>query len=652
MAGGFRTIIPLEAFDGGLNSKYEPNIIADNESQDCANVVFDDLGGVATRQGYTLLNTAAVSTHVCDGLFTAKWNNGNESMVAFFGSDMFVLSGTTFQTVPSAQSVYTGSVHKNMAMYQNVLFIGDGRAPAYKYDEGVFTRHGIETPSLVADGGTRGAGGNLVGDYHYKLAYVNTQVVVGDISTASVTLVATAAGESVLITGIAVPDQSFGVDSKYLYRTIAGSGVSADAYYFIASLAASATTYTDDIASSAQGSAAVTTYGKPPAYEHVIHHQERLFVNDQENPQYLWYSDLAEPYTFQATNFIKVADGDGEKITGLGVQGNSLIVFKEASVWLIYMPDTTPSNWIRIRSDAKYGGASHRSIVSYERQLMYLGQHGFKVSGFYAFQGDTTQPDATALRATAMFGDAKSDRVEPDVFLFQDSYKQNCAAIAFDNKLWFAVTHGSGSTENNRVYHFDFVRRDKDRRVGSWVPFTGIGANQFTVYSSGLYFGTSAADGFVYKLQDGTYSDNGSAIDSYFETKEFDGGTAWRHYDKDFRQANFTVETLGDWDMRISHRIDSRVGSGAGEDINLNAGAANWTETGSETANTLQWTAPGNAIGVFTEQWGAGETRKDVRLDIAGSGKRISFKFSNKNIVNSGFKVVRGNIYYNRRGLR
>lgn len=633
---GFRSLISMEAFDGGLNNKYEPAILEHNEAADCRNVVFDDLGGVKTREGYSLLNTQAVNSNPCDGMFTARWNNGNESMAVFFGTDMFVLSGTTFQTVPSAQGNYTTGTHKNAAMYQNVVFIGDGNTPSYKYDEGVYTRHGIEVPSSVTDGGAPAAGGNLIGEYHYKLAYVNTQVVAGDLSVGSVTFTATAAGESLLLTGIvADPDQSFGVDSKWLYRTLPGSGVSGT-YYFVSTLPLSSTTYVDNIADASLGSAAVTDAGKPPAYKYVIAHQERLFVNDEQNPQYLWYSVLANPFIFEATGFIKIADGDGEKITGLAVQGNSLVVFKEASVWVIYMPDTTPSNWIRIKTDAKYGNASHRSIVSYERQLMYLGQHGFKVSGFYAFVGDTSEPDSTSLTVTQMFGDAKSDRIEPDVFQFQNSYKQNCAAIAFDNKLWFAVTHGAGETANNRIYHFDYVRRAKSRKIGSWVPFTGIGANVFSVYNSSLFFGSSAADGFVYQLQDGTYTDDTStAIDSYFETKDFDGGATYRHYDKDYRQANFTVETLGDWDMRISYRIDSDKGQGDGEDISLNPGGSLW----------------GTMI-YGLDTWGGGQTRKDVKLDIAGEGKRVAFKFSNKNVAGSGFKVVRGNVYYNRRGLR
>jgi len=631
---GFRTIIPMEAFDGGLNNKYEPAILEHNESQDCLNVVFDDLGGVQTRQGYSVLNTAAVGANPCDGLFTANWNNGNQSMLAFFGTDLHVLSGTTFQTVASSEGIYTTGTAKNCGMYQNVVFIGDGNEPSYKYDEGVFTRHGIEQASAVADGATRVAGGNLAGDYNYALAFVNTQVVAGNISTGSVTITASGAGESILLSGVPVPPQSYGVDAKWLYRTIAGSGVSAP-YYFVASLPVSATTYTDNIASASLGSEADTDQGKPPPYEFSVVHQERIFCNDSQNPQYLWYSNLENPFVFGATNFIKIADGDGEDITGLGVQGNSVVVFKENSVWVIYFPDTNPANWVRLKTNAKYGCASHRSILEYEQQLMYLGQQNKKITGFYAFLGNTTEPDVTALRVTTMFGDAKSDRIEPDIFQIQNSEKAKVAGMIFDNKLWYALTFGPGATRNNRVYQFDFVRRGKSRKIGSWVPFTGIEAADFTVYDGNIYFGDSADTGFVNMAQDGTYTDNGSAINSYFETKEFDGGEKWRHYEKDYRQAEFTVETLGAWFMQISYRIDSDKGQGNSQQIDLDPQGSLW--------NSMIW---------GQNTWGGGKDRVDARVDLFGSGKRVAFKFSNLNTAGSGFKVVRGNCYYNRRGLR
>ena len=630
----FRSIIPMEAFDGGLNSKYEPQIIADNEAQSCANVVFDDLGGVATRQGYSQVNTGLVNSNPCDGLYTANWNNGNQSMCAWFGTDMYVLSSTTFVTVPSAQGIYATGAVKFNEMYQNVMFIGDGGTP-YKYDEGVFTRHGVEVPSLVADGGTRTAGGNLIGDYHYKVTYVNTQVVEGDVSTGTATLVGTASGEQILVTGIAVPAQSFGVDAKYLYRTVAGSGISGT-YYFVTSLAASTTTYTDNIASAAQGSVAPTDAGKPPRYKYLKTFQERLFFNDEDNPMYLWYSDLGNPFTVKSTNFIKISDGDGEVITGLAVQGSSLIVFKENSVWIIYMPSTDDTGWIRLKSNSKYGCASHKSIVEYEQQLMFLGQQNKKITGFYAFSGNTTEPDATALRATTMFGDAKSDRIEPDTELFQNANKDRSVGRAWENKLWFTSTYGVGQATNNRVYQFDFVRRGNSRKIGSWVPFTGMSFNDFSVLDGKLYAATSDSTGFVYQLQDGSYTDNGSGIDSFFETKEFDGGKNLRHIDKDFRQANFTVETLGDWKMRLSHRIDSEKGDGNAQDVDLNPGGSLW--------GTASYGA---------DPWGGGKTRIDQKIELGQSeGKRVSFKFTNLSTAGSGFKVIRGNCYFNTRGLR
>jgi hypothetical protein len=67
MADQHGVVYPLIAFDGGLNTKYAPNIIADNESSDCKNVVYDDLGGVATRGGSTQFNTTAVGSFSGDG---------------------------------------------------------------------------------------------------------------------------------------------------------------------------------------------------------------------------------------------------------------------------------------------------------------------------------------------------------------------------------------------------------------------------------------------------------------------------------------------------------------------------------------------------------------------------------------------------------
>ena len=67
-------------------------------------MIFDD-SRVQTRGGTLKLNTAAVASYACDGLYTRHDSSGAESMVAWFGGTLWALSGTSFNTVASAQSI-------------------------------------------------------------------------------------------------------------------------------------------------------------------------------------------------------------------------------------------------------------------------------------------------------------------------------------------------------------------------------------------------------------------------------------------------------------------------------------------------------------------------------------------------------------------
>jgi hypothetical protein len=626
----------IDAFDGGLNNKYEPNIIDNNESPDCANVEFDDLGAVATRGGTAKLNTTSVGSFSCDGLFTTRFNDGSETMVAWFGGTMYTLGGTsTFTTAGSAQSVYTAGTRVNYAMYQNLAFFGNGQQP-YKYNGAEFTRHGVDAPNSTPTVNTSSAG-TLADTYKYKITYVNSFVVQGDLS--SNTTAITLASERVNLTSLPIAPASFGVEARRIYRTAGLSTAASSSYFLVTEIEDNTTTSYEDNKDDAElGVAAPTDNGVPPDW-HLIHSfQERLFFVDQAvNPQYLWYSDLGEPFTVASTNFIKISDGDGESIRGISSHANTLVIYKDASIWLIYMPDTSPANWIRIKSNSKYGGSSHRCIVDYSDVQLFLGKrHDDDVSGFYAFTGTATEPDSTGLRVAQMYGDAKSDRIEPDTRLFQSAYLENASGIRYQNKIWIALTYGTGITANNRIYQFDFQRRSESRRQGSWVPFTGLAPADFTIYDEKLYYGTSADTGFVYEMNDGTYNDDGAAIDSYYNTKEFDGPSKDLDQEKDFRYSNFTCETLGDWDMGITYKIDSDKGTGNRQDINLDPGSTLW--------GTGSW---------GDDTWGGGVSRKNFKVELGTSvGKKISFKFDNRNTADQGFKVIRGNFYYNRRGLR
>lgn len=640
--GGFRIRYPLKDFDGGLNNKYDPRQIKDNESTDAKNVIFDEYGSIETRRGSEPVNlTTPVGSYSCDGLFTTYFDDGSTSMVAFFGSDMQVLNATTFVTVPSSTSFRTAGVKVDYTLYQNYMFIGWGQTP-YKYNGTELTRHEIGSGSIGS--ATTNSDGTLTGTYYYKVTNVNSALVESRVSSHS-TALTLSAGE-VLLEGIETFPASYGVDARKIYRTEAITSTTTPnsaTFYLVTTLEDNtATTFVDNVSDSELGAEPPVDNDPPPNWKLVKAFQERLWCVSLDEPTTLYYSDLGEPFTFNASNFIRVGFGDGQEITGLGVHANSIIIYKEASVYLLYLEDTTPANWVLVKTNAKYGGAGHRSIVDYGDMQMYVGTNYKNISGFLALKGTSIDPSVTELKTTAIYGETKSEVIEPEVFNFNEAYLDDIAGIIYKNKIWMSVAKGT-SVYNNYIYQYDFLRSgETPYQTGSWVPFTGMNINCFTIYNDTLYGGTALENGIVYELDVEDYyadkvdSATENAIDSYFWSKEFEGDKGEEDFQKDFRYINLIIENSGDWNMNLNWKLDSDAGDGSSEQINLNPGGSLWDDA---------------VLGV--DDWGGGNVRKNVRVSFGkSSGKALQIGFDNQNTVNQKFKVIRGNFYYNRKGLR
>lgn len=614
-------------FDGGLNTKYERSLIADNESPDCLNVVFSN-GSVATRQGVAKLNTAAVGSFVGDGLYTRHDNDTSETMCAWWNGTLYTLATTTFSTVPSAQSIFTAGQRVTASEYENYIFFGNGGSIPYKYNGAEFTRHGVYPPTATSTVASQ-ATGVLTGDFVYKVTNVNSNLVESDVGPATATFTAASATLRVTLPTFAV---SYGVNSRRLYRLDSGT------YKRVATISDNTTTtYDDNVATAALGTAAPTDNGVPPNYSVSIYHQDRLIVNDPNNPNYVWYSNLGTPYTFASTNFIKVGDNTSDLVRGFGVYENSLYVYCDNSIWLIYMPDTTASGWIKMPVKTHHGSKSPFCVLNYNNKQLFPAQQNAKFAGFAAVSGKSVAPSATLLTAQSIQSDLQSDRVEPDMFSVIESKIQNISGIVFKNKAWISMTYGSGSTTNNRVYIFDFsIDRLNKQQEASWVPFTGLNVAQFTIYAGNLYFQSSTATGFVYKAEAGVYADDGSAINSYFWTKEFGGDLGEFNFEKDFRYAKILNDNSGDFFMDFGYRVNSDKGSGNTKQVDLDPGGSLW--------GTMMW---------GRDMWGGGTDQSENRVYLDGvRGERIQFKFSNQNKANQNFKVHGLSFIYNVKGFR
>jgi hypothetical protein len=634
--GTFDVVYPPNGrlnFDGGLNTKFEKSLIQDNESPDCFNVVFTN-GSVATREGHSKLNTTAIGSFVGDGIYTRRVDTGAETMVVFAGGSMWTLGGaSTFSTVASAQSVWTAGVRVATTQYENHMFIGNGYIVPYKYNGTNFTRHGVYEPTNTVSAASVGAAGGFTGSYSYKVSYVNSSAVQGDVSSGAITI-SLAGAASVSLTSIPVAPTSFGVNSRKIYRTAAGGA----AYKLVTTIADNTTTtYSDTTADASLGVAAPTDQGVPPYYDTCVTFADRIFCNDANNPNYVWYSNIGEPYTFpQASNFLKIGDATSDIVKGLFVYDNSVIILCENSVFKIVMPDPDDAFWTIVRLRSSYGSKSPFAPFYYNNKMMFAAMQNSKVVGFAAISGDTLDPQVSVLDMSKQASDLKSDKIETDIYDIQEGYVRNISSMVFQNKAYISVTDGSGSTTNNRVYIADFsLSRIKEQEL-TWAPISGVPAAQFTVYDSKLYFVSSTANGFVYRLQDTTYIDNSGAIDSYFWTKEYSGLKGHENLQKDFRKVSILVDKAGSYYMSMRARVDSDSGVGQEFLIDLTPGSMLW--------GTGMW-----GLGV----WGSGYQQEDKTVFLGSmTGKRIQFKFTNRNTSSQRFKVHGLKFTYNIKGRR
>lgn len=628
----FRKVFPGDGriiFDGGLNTKFPRSIISDNESPDCANVRFKN--GVETRGGSTKINTAAIGSFVGDGLYTRHDDTGAQTMLAFAGGTMWALTGTSFITVPSAQSIFTAGARVTATEYQNVFFVGNGGIIPHKYTGIDFTRHGVYPPTATSTVNSQ-ATGVLTGGYQYKVTNVNSFAVESDVGPVSATFTAASATLRVTLQTFTV---SFGINSRVIYRTVAGGTI----FKRVATVANNtATTYDDNIADASLGTTAPTDNGLPPNYSVCMFHRDRLFVNDPDNPNYLWYSELGEPYTFKSTNFLKIGDATADLIRTINTYGNDVMVGCDRSPFLVYMPDTNPTNWSTRKVQSPYGTKSPFGLFEYNKRLMYPAIQTDKFTGFAAMDGIAVAPSTTFLTVNTAGSLLQSETIEPEMFKIQFSYIGNISSIVYQTKAYISVTHDTGATQNNRIWVYDFSYADLSKKQkGTWQPDTGVHAAQFTVYNGNLYYISSLANGFVYQYETLNQNDDGVAIDSYFWTKEFtaDGSKSQTTF-KDFRYTKLLVDTAGDYFMNFGYRVNSDAGNGNFNQIDLNPGGSIW--------GTMVW---------GRDLWGGGSVQDDKKIFLgAARGERIQFQFSNQNKVAQRFKVHGLRFYFNSKGFR
>lgn len=622
-------IYDIPYFDGGLNTRFSSHVINDNESPDALNVYLDDAGAVQTRGGSRLYNSHnTLTTGTWYGLTNFEPTSGGSILVGWYNSSMRYLSGTTWVTVPSADGVFTNQTAVTYIQYYNYLFMGDGGTP-YKWDGVDFTRMGIEVPS-AATITTATTLGSLSGTYMYKINYVNSGLIEGDVGSAVTIQVASGI---ISMTGIPTAPQSYGVARRYIYRTKADGST----FFFVDELTDnSTTTYKDEVPDSELILQAPTDQGKPPNFHKIAHHKDRLFMVASPDFSILEYTEIGNPFIVKATNFEFLGDGNGS-IQSVGIHSDSVISVKDTGeAILLFLGDNSPTNFLQVKANTHYGTTSP-FFVNYDDKFMYLGVISRMPVGFISLLGIDPVNEGISTDVGQTQSDKISYRIQPDIEAMTANSLHKVRGIVWRDRA-FITFPNADATDNNRMFIFDFNRRTFSKNIGGWFPQSGLSISYFAIHG-GKLLGATSGEGIGQVLEldvDALYSDSGAAMDSYFSTKFFMGDKNHSQHYKDWRTLYLYLGLLGAWPIDIYRKIDFESGDGILKQFNMTTNDGVW--------DTSIWDLA---------TWGPTRTEIDVPIDLGTSmGKRIQFKFTNGNVAGQGFKINKAEIEYQLRTRR
>lgn len=364
--------------------------------------------------------------------------------------------------------------------------------------------------------------------------------------------------------------------------------------------------------------------GSPPVAKYIALHKNYVFLaGNSTYPSRLYWCNLDAPETWTGTDFIDINPDDGSIITGLQRTLDTLVISKEKNIYVLYGDTPTYTEGLELwrikEASTETGAAGQGSMARWGKSVIYLSQG----QGFQMFGGNVTTSETTVDSLTSYL---MSKDITPTVAALNESRLYQAEAVIFDYKYICAVP-GASSTTNNYCLVYDFV-------ANGWTVWN-IPAGCFCVYrSSGvdyLYFGSPTA-ARIYRYTPTTYSDNGTAINAYYQTKDTNLGLSAN--DKIFRKFYVTVNKSEDYNLTVTPEVDF------GE-VSVDASTIS-----AKTSDSLYGTA------VYgTDRYGATTTSTSDKNIMNARGKFINYTFSNATLSET-FKVRDLVQYFRVRGAR
>lgn len=470
---------------------------------------------IQKRAGLLTINRTAVSgTPAFIGQFEYRRIADDTDYHLFVGDDggIYLRGSTSLSTSAAAGTLTTGNQWPDFTVASDLCFLVNG-AEKLKFDGTSWTNFGITRPTVGSLSGAAGSSGDPNGTYELRVAYGNSAT--GAISSASDTASATVTVSSQQIDVSNIPTSA---DTQVDQRLILVRNTATQVQFFVAATIANNvdTTVTLDFADADLITPAPTTTSNDPPPDGVkflVYQHGYLFAADESN---VYYSKVLEPEAFDTANRYE-SFTDGQPITGMGLIGESVVVFKEDRTYELRGED--PSSWAIHQVDNTVGCASHRTIKNGDDGFLYWWSR----LGLIRYDGVTPKVDPIGLRT---YGDPAG------LVNYAEIARASAALDAINGRLLIAVPEISQSRAtailpfNTTLSVFESDRWDPMDAASLGVAHDSNGEAQVYLGNySGQAFQMNSTnnDGLATGDFTGTFTASGASVTTITDgTKTFD----------------------------------------------------------------------------------------------------------------------------------
>lgn len=313
-------------------------------------------------------------------------------------------------------------------------------------------------------------------------------------------------------------------------------------------------------------------------------------------------SAAGDPETWPVASWIDISKGDGDRTTGLGTDGFTLIVFKRNRHMAIVDPVTLQNRVV----DFEKGCESHFSIIQFEGFVYFLSRRGF----------------------CKYFGDSPSQiisyKLDP-VFtpsILNLAALDTCRAYVVENRIGWSLPEVGSAVPTMQIEYYP--------RLGPISPFGTVGIGPFAVQRmpSGIFvrvrsgnqetlFGAKTTANKFLQMFAAIGTDDGATFTAILETGPYNFGAPTRT--KYIRSIRF----LGRGDFTCQIKRNYETSSYKAIPVSLTATVDVWS-----LANL--W-GSGN--------WGPDSVVKELRVNPDAYGRAFVFRFSDSS-TDLGSKLV------------